>query len=446
MSGGDRAALQSTLLRLCVLSATSLQAVHPSQVPQETVDNDAAKQDGAKLGEQIHHDLLALLQKASKDVTALSLAMRPPKGQVQDTDEPLAGLDDASVEAASRLLQSLASDIVPKLVFLANLAQKNQAVWSLTDAAANDESVKEAQALGAQIVYGEGAKGAKAVDASVGRYFAGEITRAVSEVVELIAQLCQSFMDARTRTVLQRAQARREGAAASTPSVPPPSRAASLGLTKRLWNLCDGLAGQGTAAKHIARLPRSNKEAVAKVWKQSVLVMEDGLAELDQAMEATGDEEDDDDAAELGEQWSKPVALSDAERRAAKAVHTLLEHGLAVQKRVCPAVLGSAASAIDYDVVGQIISELSEAQDDLVSAVLYAGDDALPEDLDAEEQEETPEGDGHEEGVDEDDEDELRSSAETYRTLCGQLAALPTPSVSMDEVDRAYDAALATFL
>ena len=444
MSGGDRAALQSTLLRLCVLSATSLQAVHPSQVPQEYVDNDAAKQDGAKLGEQIHHDLLALLQKASKDVTALSLAMRPPKGQVQDTEEPLAGLDDASVEAASRLLQSLASDIVPKLVFLANLAQKNQAVWTLTDAAANDESVKEARKLGAQIVYGEGAKGTKAVDASVGHYFATEITRAVSEVVELIAQLCQSFMDARTRTVLQRAQARREGAATRAPSVPPPSRAASLSLTKRLWNLCDGLAGQGTAVKHIARLPRSNKEAVAKVWKQSVLVMEDGLAELDQAMETTGEEEDEDGTAELGEQWSKPVALSDAERRAATAVRALLEQGLAVQKRVCQAVLGSAAPVIDFDVVGQAISGLSEAQDDLVSAVLYAGDEgALPEDLETDEQD-AAEGSGDEVG--DSDEDELRVSAESYRALCGQLAALPTPAVPMDEVDRAYNAALATFL
>ncbi|WFC94009.1 kynureninase [Malassezia brasiliensis] len=444
MSGGDRAALQSTLLRLCVLSATSLQAVHPSQAPQESVDNDTAKQDGAKLGEQIHHDLLTLLQKASKDVAGLSLAMRPPKGQVQDTEEPLAGLDDASVEAASRLLQSLASDIVPKLVFLANLAQKNQVVWTLTDAAANDESVKEAQKLGAQIVYGEGAKGSKAVAASVGRYFASEITRAVSEVVELIAQLCQSFMDARTRTVLQRAQIRREGATSHTSSIPPPSRSASLSLTKRLWNLCDGLAGQGTAPKHIARLPRSNREAVAKVWKQSVLVMEDSLAELVQAMETTGNDEDDDGTAELGEQWSKPVILSDEERSVAGAVRALLEQGLAVQKRVCQAVLGSAAPAIDFDVAGQAISELSEAQDDLVSAVLYAGDeDASPEDLEADQQDAVKES-GEEDG--DGDEDELRASAESYRALCGQLAALVTPSVPMDEVDRAYNAALATFL
>ena len=443
MSGGSRQGLQSTLLRLCVLCATSLQAVHPSQAPQEIVDNDAAQQDGSKLAEQIHHDILALFQKVTKETTGLSLAMRPPKGTVQDTDEPLAGLDDHSVNAASALLQSLATDIVPKLVFLANLAQKNQAVWTLTEAAANDESVKEAQKMGAQVVYGEGAKGEKAVSASVGRFFAAEIARAVSDVVELVAQLCQSFMDLRTRAVLERAQARREGAAPKKSVAPAPSRAASLSLTKRLWSLCDGLAGQGEASPHIARLPRSNKEAVAKVWKQSQLMMEDGIEEMQETI--TGEEPEEEDDDELGAQWSKSVKLSDDERRMAQSVLTLLQRGMSLQKDVLKALYKGSESTLDYDEVGVAISELSEAQDNLVAATLYgegAAEDELGDDAPEEEDDATEEDQEALEGT----VDGVHEAANEYLSVCRQLAGFPRESIPLASTEEAHRAVLTSFL
>lgn len=423
-------ALQSTLLRLCVLCATSLQAIHPSQAPQETVDNEAAKQDGAALSEQIYSDLHALLTKTLKDTTGLSLAMRPPKGSVQDTDAPLAGLDQGSIDAASGLLQALATDTVPKMAFLANLAQKNATVWCLTEAAANDESVALAKEMGAKLVYGDGAKGRKAIEASVGVLFASEVRQAVTEVVDLVAQLCQSFMDMRTRTVLDRAQARREGTTASN-ALPPPTHQLSLTLTKKLWNFCDGLAGEGSAEKHVARLPRNNKEALMKVWKQSQLMLQDGLDELQETIENEDEEEEEEDD-DVGAQWSQSVKLSEDERRVAQQVLVLLQSGMTLQKDVRIALFRDAHADVDYDDVGDAMTELAEAQDDLVAATLYG------EEADEEEEDEEKDNDDK---ADAEAASNLHEAAHAYLAVCEHLCKAAHQDTSLlTSVNKAHQA------
>ena len=427
-------ALQSTLLRLCVLCATSLQAIHPSQAPQETVDNEAAKQDGAALSEQIYNDLHALLKKTLKDTTGLSLAMRPPKGSVQDTDAPLAGLDQGSIDAASGLLQSLATDTVPKMAFLANLAQKNATVWCLTEAAANDESVALAKEMGAKLVYGDGAKGRKAIEASVGVLFASEVRQAITEVVDLVAQLCQSFMDMRTRTVLDRAQARREGTTASN-TLPPPTRQLSLTLTKKLWNFCDGLAGEGSAEKHVARLPRNNKEALMKVWKQSQLMLQDGLDEVQETIENDDDEEEEEDD-DVGAQWSKSVKLSEDERRVAQQVLALLQSGMTLQKDVRLALFREAHADVDYDDVGDAMTELAEAQDDLVAATLYG-----EEEEEEEKDDDDDDNDDNETKADAEPQSNLNEAANAYLSVCEHLCKAARQDTSLlSSVNKAHQA------
>ncbi|WFC98162.1 kynureninase [Malassezia yamatoensis] len=441
MSEAERRALQSTLLRLCVLCATSLQAMHPSQAAQETVDNDVATQDGARLCGQIYNDTIALLQKATKDCTGLSLAMRIAKGKVQDDSDPLEGLDDSSVNAAAALLQSLASDLVPKLVFLTNLAQKNQTVYNLADSAARDESIKEMQKLGAQIVYGEGAKGSKALSASVGKYFAHEITNAMSEVVEIIAQLCQSFMDLKTRTVLERAQARREASPSiKKTSIDRPSRGLTLSLTKRLWKLCDSLSAETGAKDNPSRLPRDNKEAVSRVWKQSTVMVQDGIEELQEAIDRPNDGLDEaGELDELGAQWSQSVQLSEQERKLGKAVLQLLQASVTLQQKIEASLFADSSVTYDYDEAGDRITGLMEAQDDLIAATLY-GDDTMSHEEDESDTEE------HQAAADMPQDHDLQSKLDSYLGSCQSLSELSASCTSMAHIKDAYNATLAMIL
>ncbi|WFD42238.1 kynureninase [Malassezia psittaci] len=441
MSGAERQALQSTLLRLCVLCATSLQAIHPSQAVQETVDNDVAEQDGPKLSGQIYNDTIALLQKATKDCTGLSLAMRAAKGKIQDESDPLEGLDDSSVRAAAALLQSLASDLVPKLVFLTNLAQKNQTVYKLADSAAQDESIKEMQKLGAQIVYGEGAKGTKAVSASVGKYFAHEITNAMSEVVEIIAQLCQSFMDLKTRTVLERAQARREGLPSiRKASIDRPSRGLSLSLTKRLWKLCDSLSAEARAKENSSSLPCDNREAVSRVWKQSTVMIHDGIEELQAAIDQPNDGSDEaSELDEIGAQWSQSVQLSEQERKLGKAVLHLLQASVTLQEKIEASLFADSSVTYDFDEAGDLIIGLMEAQDDLIAATLYGGDTMSNDEVESDSEE-------HQAASGMPQDQDLKSKLDSYLSSCRSLSELNAPSISMAQIIDAYNATLAIIL
>lgn len=409
-----RQELPSTLLRLCVICATSLQSMSADTVPDHVVDPQLAQQDGQALAKQIHHDLSQLIQHIRKDVTALSLAMRP-SAQAPSNAGPLDGVDDASVKSATQLLQSLASDVVPKLVFLANLATKYQAVYSLNDAASHDSTIQIAKEMGAQVMFGENARGPKVASASVGTRFARAVHKLVAELVENVAELCQSFMDERTRTVLAMAQKKREGAHAHPAAMPPCSRETSLSLTKKLWTLCDAAQGAKTHTPgYIARLPRSNLEAMAMVWRQNELVMRDGLDELQEAMEHEADDADvdarshDNDLIEAA--WDQIPVLTKEQKETARQIHTLLEQGLATLP-----VLGKSLNKREYDcdAGADAVEAMAAAQDEVIAAVLYGEDgSSMP----------------------------LAEAVQEYLTVCRRLRDTVNASGGLDELEQAFHA------
>ncbi|WFD18450.1 kynureninase [Malassezia caprae] len=409
-----RQALPSTLLRLCVICATSLQSMSAGAVPDHVVDAQLAQQDGQALAKRIHHDLSQLIQQIRKEVTALSLAMRP-SAQVPLDAGPLDGVDDASVTSATQLLQSLASDVVPKLAFLANLATKHQAVYTLSDAAAHDATIQLAKDMGAQVMLGENARGPKVVSASVGTRFARAVHKLVMELVENVAELCQSFMDERTRAVLAMAQKKREGAHAQLAAIPPCSRETSLSVTKKLWTLCDAAQGSKTHTPgYIARLPRSNLEAMAMVWRQNELVMRDGLDELQEAMEYEADDADMDTNSQdndlIETDWDQTPVLTAEQKETTQQIHALLKQGLTILS-----MLGKSLDKREYDcdAGADAVEAMAAAQDEVIAAVLYAEDESsLP----------------------------LAEAVQEYLAVCRRLRDTVKASGGLDELERTFHA------
>lgn len=360
-------ALPSTLLRLCVLCSTSLHTIETAQT--QTVDREATKQDGRALSEKIYSDVLILSGQVRKEAIGLSLALRPEGSQ--DDAEPFSGLDEKSIDAALHMLQSLATEAVPKLVFLATLALKNERVHDTTDAVANDPAVQEAREMGAQIILGEDAIGPLVVKASVGTLFASEIRRFIVDLVETVGMLCQSFMDERTRSVLARAREKRgEGDA---PNFVPHTRAESLALTKRLWTLCDGAEGDKTnTPAYISRLPRNNYEALVKSARQNELVLRDGMTELQESLEDNNEEKEEnieEPQDDIENMWGQNVKFTEEEKQSVRGVLDLVQSGIALVKEAVVSLNGSRH--VDLDHVAELIEGLTASQDDLIAAVLY---------------------------------------------------------------------------
>lgn len=351
-----------------MLCATSLQAVHSDGL--HDLDSEQPTQNGLELSTRIQADFVEILKLVHKDAVGLSLALRPARGS--SSEEPLAGLDDASMRAAIALLNDLATDAVPKLVFLANLAHQHRAVVRQADSTEHDPVAQLAKSMGGQVFFDRPMHGNKDTEASCGELFARELRIAAGQVVELVAQLCQSFMNPRTRDVLAGAQQRRDGGVGPKRSdMPPHTRATALSLTKQLWELCDALSGAGPEATS-ATLARSNREALQKLWKQSALVLQDGLAELHDAIEAQGNESEQPavDEDDIAAQWNAAVQLSEDEAESVRRGLALLEHGDALQ-RAAYRVLCEAESRADLDVAGEAVNALVTCQDELAASLLY---------------------------------------------------------------------------
>lgn len=357
--------LQSTLVRLSVLCASALHTIVGEHIANTITD---AEQDGALLAAKIHGDTVTILRLVQKDTTALSVAMRPKKGkEISDDSPPTACIDSASIEAANRLLQGLAVDHVPKLVFLVNLAQKNRAVYR---PAKGDEADQAAHQMGTVLNAKHGELVARA---SVGSLYAADLKRGIGQVVELVAQLCQSFMDSRTRMALEAASRRRGQEPEATPK---PSRAYSLQLTKQLWSTCDALVGTPDHTPPLeTRLARNNQEAYAKACKCAEPVLADATSEMKEALASTGKEQEVDDA------WDLNVELSPEENELVCRTIALLEHGSALQTAVRGALLRRDVHA-DFDEANAALASLVELQDNVASLALYGeeqGEESLDE-------------------------------------------------------------------
>lgn len=371
--------LQSTLVRLSVLCASALHAIVGEHIADAITD---AEQDGATLAAKIHGDTVTILRLVQKDTTALSVAMRPEKGkEISEDSPPTACIDGASIEAANRLLQGLAVDHVPKLVFLVNLAQKNRAVYR---PAKGDEADQAAHQMGTVL----NAKHGELVPrASVGSLYATDLKRGIGQVVELVAQLCQSFMDSRTRMALEAASRRR---GQEPEAAPKPSRAYSLQLTKQLWSTCDALVGTPDHTPPLeTRLARNNQEAYAKACKCAEPVLADATSEMKEALASAGEEQ-----VETDDAWDLNVELSPEEKELVRRTIALLECGAALQTAVRGALLRRGVLA-DFDEANAALASLVELQDNVASLALYG-----------EEQGEEPLGD----------------AVEKYARVCTELA------------------------
>ncbi|KAN0063917.1 Kynureninase (L-kynurenine hydrolase) [Thecaphora frezii] len=468
--------LQSMLLRSTIICATSIQSLREPVQPD--VLASTSKQLpllASQLSTQILNDITQILTLVQKHSNALSLALRPSfssssnaaPSQPSNGFSPVSGLDAKSIEAAKAQIVSLSNDLIPKMVFIAKKAWKDREVFQV-DAelaaqrkhAAQQEKEKLAQLakeMGGKVMTSEqlGLGGDDSVDPvalkklvphSLGNAFAREVRSAVEDVLGCIAELLQSFLDSRTRAVLQQASNARDradglapsatnGASAyRTPQSVEEARRKSLELNNLVWETCAKYIGQrasdgspvtithvnpnGNKVRiQVQGLSRDNLEASKRIWQQRVALMRDGLEEMQQVADSDAtaaspqpdrgqDDDDDDDGFDLGEELSAPPTLSEQERKRLSQLSNLVKIGNILHENTLKAIVAAHTkdSMLDLDKVEELARELEEAQDEIVAATVYGEEDAGLEELDL--------GDDDEEGDEEEDDDNDKNEAE----------------------------------
>ena len=142
----------------------------------------------------------------------------------------------------------------------------------------------------------------------------------------------------------------------------PPSRQASLALTKKLWTLCDAAEGDKThTPAYITRLPRNNYEALCKLALQNELVLRDGVAELEESLENDSLDPPQPPSDDVEDMWERHVQLSEEEKKAVRNVLDLVRSGIALLKQAVSAA--AAAKDVDLDHVAELMEELASTQD-----------------------------------------------------------------------------------
>jgi len=263
------ATLQTSLLRCAALCVASKSTLRSSDLPRvsDTPLEDVPTHD------QILHDARELFKRIGTTANALALAVKvtpenakasknsgtsgssstsstsgpPPSGP----GSPLVGLDAASIAAAQAQLDTLTSELLPKLVYVSRKASKESLVrhGKLTP----EQNVHEPYAN-----WG-----------GLGQSFAKAINRAVREVVDSVDAFVECFMDLKTRAaVLAAEQARyrsaierglEESGFSARPAAHPrienltPAQLRKRALIRydALYKLCDRLADPSPPTDHL---------------------------------------------------------------------------------------------------------------------------------------------------------------------------------------------------
>ncbi|CBQ69803.1 related to kynureninase [Sporisorium reilianum SRZ2] len=338
--------LQSSLLRISIICATSIQSlrepVQPTILPADASSSSSSLPPTAdKLSAQIVSDLTQLLTLVQKHSNNLAIALKPssktPPAAASSNAaavSPVSGLDAKSLEAAQAQIVSLGSDLLPKIVFLAKKAWKDREVFQQrpkpdqNDPAQIEERRKLEQLakdMGGQLMSADqlGLPPSqrddldKKLDYSLGNSFAREIRSAVEDVIGSIADLLHSLLDDRAKKALETASQARDRADGVVAGVSKKLESLSVGasadpaeLRKRtlaannlVWETCAKYIGErnadGTARTvtsvapngvrtkvHVKGLSRSNLEACKRSWNNRVELMRDGLQELKEGIEA----------------------------------------------------------------------------------------------------------------------------------------------------------------
>lgn len=341
--------LQSSLLRISIICASSLQSlrepVQPTILPADSQDVSSSSSfppKADKLSAQIVSDLSQLLTLVQKHSNNLAIALKPSSKTATTTTasssaaavSPVSGLDAKSLEAAQAQIVSLGSDLLPKIVFLAKKAWKGREVFQQRPKVDQNDpaQIQErrnleqlAKEMGGQLMSADqlGLPPSqrddleKKLDYSLGNSFAREIRSAVEDVIGSIADLLHSLLDDRAKKALETASKARDRAdgviagvskkleslSVSANAEPAELRKRTLAANNLVWETCakyigernaDGttrtvtsVAPNGVRTKvHVKGLSKSNLEACKRSWNNRVELMRDGLQELKEGIEA----------------------------------------------------------------------------------------------------------------------------------------------------------------
>jgi kynureninase len=443
------AELQSLLLRLSILLATSLSTLSeplpPTIISDPSSSSSLDSTSSERLSAQILNDVKTLLSSIQKACTNLTLALKPsnkPKrdhnASPQNVDNaPNSGLDTASLDAAKAQVTVLTNDLVPKLTWLSRKASSEAVVYKYVAKTKEDlrkekEEREFVKLKGGHIIQyphsRETEKLEKIKGKGVGQAWSKQIVSVIVELHEALGELSEAFMSERTLSVLKKASEARAkkihdtelDSTLSQKKLSEPAsgvRQRALQATGVVWGVCD-IALKG-------KLPKDNRAAVISSWKTRSELLKDALLELKEALlednrgDAEDDHSDDNDDPLAGLQ---DLTLSNAEKERAAKYEPLLRAGCQLYARVGEISLKAEEqedAEVDYDALEEAGMSFSVAVDELVSSLLYAGE--LNDSDDGEDDEEETES-------------EVRDALESYQDSIQQLMDAATSSKSDDSL------------
>jgi hypothetical protein len=392
------AELQSLLLRLSILLATSLSTLYEPLPPTIVSEASTSKAGSSSaLSAQILNDVTTLLTSLQKACTNLTLALRPGKASKQEVTpqpgeafSPLSGLDTASMEAAKAQLTDMTKDYIPKLTWLCRKASSEAIVYRYIPKTPEDMKKEQEErdfviSKGGHIVQHphsrEKEKLEKIGGRGLGETWSKHLVSIIVELHEALGELSETFMSDRTLQVLKKAsdaRAKADGRATSTAPTASntdrdldSARQRALQATAVVWQVCD------TALKW--KLPKDNRAAVRVSWKKRTEVLQDALAEFRDALQGGEDGAQEDDSEDEDDPLAglQDMHLSDEEKKRAAKYEPLLKAGCQLHSKAGELLLGGDAMAendYDFDELESAGVDFSEAMDEVVSSLLYAGE------------------------------------------------------------------------
>lgn len=403
--------LQSLLLRLSVLVASSLTTLSDPFPPTIIDPSSSSTYSAAKLSAQILNDVFQLLDAVQKCCTNLTLALKSNSSvkhvSPPSNFDPTHGLDVASLDAAKAQIHDLTKEYIPKITFLARKTSSEALVYRYVRKTEEDlrketEERELVKSKGGHYVqqpyWREGEKLEKIKGMGLGKAWSKAVISEIIEVLGALGDLSETFMSERTLLVLRRASEARakannehQGSVISVREharTRDEARQRALQATSRVWNVCD------TALK--GSLPDDNRIAVRSNWKIRTGLLEDALIELADYIEKKkngkdSDDEDEDEDKDLGlddELEEKedgidvlcvprplPRTCAPEDIRDKEAIQPLLKAGCQLHSKAGELVLSRKASqmheTIDLDELDEVGEALSCALDDVIAAMLY---------------------------------------------------------------------------
>lgn len=393
--------------------ATSLSTLSEPVTRTIVEDGQLTGQRPEELSQQILGDLKALITSVQKTCTNLTLALRPNAKQLESKDaklSPISGLDDASLIAAKAQIITILDDCIPKLIFLARKSISEATIFRYVPKTKEDFAKEKAekefvQSKGGHFVIPAHARETEKLEKvrgrGLGKAWSKIISSAVFELLESLGELSKSYMDERTKMVLQKASAKRDkvdglltshsreeeevGVAKNAKE----ARQLALQATAVVWEVCDSTLNGSR------KLLNSNREAVQASWKIRTETLKDALSEFKQALE----EEEEKDAESLDADdplvGLEPMHLDEEQKVKAKKYLPLIKACCQFHRSVGETYLSKASSvddaSVDFDDIDQAAETILEAVDDLIAVLLYGS--GFGEDDDDKSDEEDVQGD-----------------------------------------------------